>query len=228
MFRLRFPLQPSPEEPVLVPRPEPPKLGAIQTTSPLMGDYRVATIWFTIMERSYAEAIEKLKATIKNDLHDDPSQVDMIPCIVDVKEGKTMREQGSINRVHRRMATIIAGLVDRLVRYNPESRKYAWDWLKQELVNWRPLYKDYVCERFRAPVAEESEKPKRRGGGGGGIGDWGKRFPYWCAKCGYGFGSPEQVRKHFERTGHGDEATQIAAKGLTDKQKDLAWREMNK
>ena len=161
--RLPHPLQPSPREPVIIPRPAPPKLGVIQTTSPLIADYRVQTIWYAIMERSYLEAFDKLKKTVKDDFHDDPQKIDeLIPCVIELDEARTKREEEAIRRVHRKLAEIYAGFVDRLVRYRIESRPLAWDYLKDEMIRWKPYFRQYVCENFRKAEAKEEDPLKRK------------------------------------------------------------------
>ncbi len=95
---------------------------------------------YSIMERSYREAVEKLKATIKNDMKIDPSPLDsFVPCIVDVDEGRTEKEKERISRAERRIARIFANLVGRLVRYRPESRLYAFVSAKQEFLDIKAL-----------------------------------------------------------------------------------------
>lgn len=147
----------------MIPKPAPQKLGVIQTTTALIADYRMNTIWYAIMERSFQEAVDKLKETVKTTFNEDPIHVaELVPCIVDIKEARTKREEQSIRRVHKRLSFMFAGLIDRLVRYEPASRPYAWDWLKQELINWRPLYREYTCENFRPkPIAEETDAKKK-------------------------------------------------------------------
>ncbi len=49
------------------------------------------------MERSYQEAVEKLEATIRDDMKIDPSPLDsFVPCIDDVEEGHTQKEKERI------------------------------------------------------------------------------------------------------------------------------------
>jgi hypothetical protein len=58
--------------------------------------------------------------------------------------------------------------------------------------------------------------------------DWGKTMPFWCVKCGRGYVSVKRVLKHYAETGHGDENTKAAARGLTEKQYMQAFRERYK
>ena len=84
-------LQPSPEEPVILPEPAPQKLGLLAAPSEtaLLADARSSTIWYSLMERSYQEAVQKLGSVVGTDLHDDPAMVnEIIPCIVDLSEAQ--------------------------------------------------------------------------------------------------------------------------------------------
>ncbi len=150
--------------PSLQEAPAPQKLGAL-AANPLVADYRFPTIWVAIMERDYKEATDKLVEVLRNDFKLPPELTGavtvMLPCIVNIQEGRTKREEESIRRVQKRMAHIYAGLIDRMFRYRPESRQYAVDWLKQELINWRGFYRPYSCEVFRAPATET--EPKKKG-----------------------------------------------------------------
>ena len=69
-------------------------------------------------------------------------------------EGKNHREQAAIRRAQRREAMIYAALIDKLVRFRPESRGFAFeDWeIAQEKDG--PLVRPYICETFR-----KTEKP---------------------------------------------------------------------
>jgi hypothetical protein len=155
------PLQPSLEEPVIVPTPAPYKLGAI-AANPELADYRVATWWIPYLERGWDEAIQKLHSIIKNDFKDDPSKLDAIlPCIINLKEARTRKEEESIWRVYRRFARMFASFVDRMVRYTPEYRMDAYDNLQQDLLNWKAFYRPYECKRFRAPEEAEAKKKKK-------------------------------------------------------------------
>jgi hypothetical protein len=58
--------------------------------------------------------------------------------------------------------------------------------------------------------------------------DWGKTMPFWCEKCGRGYVSVKRVIRHYAETGHGDETTKAAARGLTEKQYMQAFRERNR
>ncbi len=58
--------------------------------------------------------------------------------------------------------------------------------------------------------------------------DWGKTMPYWCLSCGQGFPSVKRVHAHYARAGHGNETMSIGSRGLTKKQREEAFRLMNK
>lgn len=122
---------------------------------------RTPANWYSVMERSYQEAVEKLKSVLKTDLHVDPAPLgSIVPCIVDISEGKTREEKERIRRAHRKAATIFAHFFDRLVRYRPESRLFAFDNLEQEFMDSKLLWKPYSCEAFRTPKATETEPKK--------------------------------------------------------------------
>ena len=154
------PYQGSPE-PDIVPQPAPYKLATIGA-NPELADYRVATWWVPYLERGWNEAIEKLHSIVKNDFKEDTDKLEFLPCIIDLKEARTKREEAAIERVHRRFARLFAGFVDRMVRYTPEYRFDAFDYLQQEVINWKPLYSPYECKRFRATEEEETKPRKRR------------------------------------------------------------------
>jgi hypothetical protein len=143
------------DQPEMMPLPNPPKLGVIQTSaSALISDYRVATIWVAIMERDPAEAREKLLSVIKNDIGATPPPSFEVPCIVKEGEGKNYKEKAAIRRAQRRQAMAYASLVDKLVRYRPESREYAWEGWDIDQDNRSALWRPYVCDVFR-----KTEKP---------------------------------------------------------------------
>ena len=107
-------LGPGPEEqPEMMPLPNPPKLGVIQTSeSALISDYRVPTIWVAIMERDPAEARETLLKVIRNDIKAEVPAGFEVPCIVKETEGKNHREQAAIRRAQRREAMGKLALTD--------------------------------------------------------------------------------------------------------------------
>lgn len=133
---------------------------------------RTPANWYSIMERSYQEAISKLKSVLKTDLHVDPAPLDsIVPCIVDIEEGRTREEKERIRRAHRKAATVFAHFFDRLVRYRPESRLFAFDNLTQDFQDSKILWAPYECTRFRpavqtmlekGPAAAETEAKKPR------------------------------------------------------------------
>lgn len=160
-FRLLNPKQP--EEKPLLEAIAPPKLGFLGAPSEsLLADMRMGTIWYTLLERDPEEARQKLYTIVRTDLHTDfPPGVEP-PCIVRLDEAKTRVEEVRIRRAYRRLATVYAKLIDKLVRYNPESRPYAFDAFQQDLVDRGQIYKPYVCENFRKPAEETEAKGKRK------------------------------------------------------------------
>jgi len=58
--------------------------------------------------------------------------------------------------------------------------------------------------------------------------DWGKSQPYWCLNCGQGFVSVKRVFVHYAKAGHGNETMSVGSKGLTMKQREDAFRLMNR
>ncbi len=69
---------------------------------------------------------------------------------------------------------------------------------------------------------------KRKTAPSGKKGDWGKASPFWCLACGEGFPSVERTFKHYVATGHGNESMSVGSRGLTKKQREEAFRLMNK
>jgi hypothetical protein len=70
---------------------------------------------------------------------------------------------------------------------------------------------------------------KGKGGAEAGKkGDWGKTQPFWCLNCGEGFPSFERVYKHYAAAGHGNESASVGSRGLTKKQRQEAFRLMNR
>jgi hypothetical protein len=149
------------DQPEMMPLPNPPKLGVIQTTGALTGDYRVATIWVAIMERDPAEAREKLLSVIKNDIGATPPPSFEVPCIVKEEEGKNYKEKAAIRRAQRRQAMSYASLVDKLVRYRPESREYAWESWDIDQENRSVLWTPYQCDVFRKTEKPTNGKKKK-------------------------------------------------------------------
>ena len=137
------------EAPEQMPYPAPPKLGAIQTTEPLMGDFRTPTIWKAIMERDPEEAREKFLRVITQDLHAMPPVGFEVPCIVKQSEAHNHVQESGIRRAQTRMAEVYAGLIDKLVRYRPESRQYAFESYDVDLDARKQLWAPYTCEKFR-------------------------------------------------------------------------------
>lgn len=157
-------LGPDAGPPETMPMPAPPKLGVIQTTEALMGDYRVPTIWAAIMERDPEEARQKLLSVIEKDIGAAPPPGFDVPCIVKEEEGKNHVERSGIRRAQRRMADNYAHLVDKLVRYRPESRGYAFESWDVDLDMRKSLWKPYECEAFRgaAPAKEAKAKAAKK------------------------------------------------------------------
>jgi hypothetical protein len=58
--------------------------------------------------------------------------------------------------------------------------------------------------------------------------DWGKSEPFWCLSCGEGFPSVERVYRHYAAAGHGNETMSVGSRGLTKKQRQEAFRLMNR
>ena len=84
-----------------------------------------------------------------------------IPCIVDLKEAHTRTEEERIRHARKRMAKAFGSLIDRLIRFRPESRPYAFDAFRQEIADAKPLWGSFSCEKFR-PVATEEDGGKKK------------------------------------------------------------------
>ena len=137
----------------------------IPTLSSAIESFRTSAVWRLIMDRDYMEAAEKLNKMVREDLGVTEFELQKyVPCIVDIKEGKTLKEQARIERAHKQMSKSFAKLVDRLVRYRPESRQYAFDSLKQEMMDTKPLWKPFECNEFRTfnEVNEKNKKGKNK------------------------------------------------------------------
>lgn len=114
------------------------------------------------MERSYQEAVDKLKTIVRDDLKADVEPLDkLIPCMVDLKEARTQKEEDRIRAAHKRIARVFAMLVDRLIRLRPESKFTAYDSLQQDLLDSKIVWGSYECDKFRVK-AEEVEVKKTR------------------------------------------------------------------
>ena len=123
---------------------------------------RVAT-WTQIMERSYQEAFSKLKSIVGTDLKTETEPLDkLIPCMVDLKEARTQKEEDRIRAAHKRIARIFAMLVDRLIRLRPESKFTAYDSLQQDLLDSKIIWFPYSCDKFRVPATEVEVKKTRK------------------------------------------------------------------
>lgn len=126
-------------------------------------DLRNPAIWNIAIDKSYAGALEKLKRTIRVDLAIYDIDVDAIfPCIVDEKEGGTQVEQRRIAHIHRKMSKLFAKLIDRLIRFQPEYRPDAVDAVRQDLIDFKVMWKPFECDKFRAPPLQEAEPKKKR------------------------------------------------------------------
>lgn len=126
--------------------------------------FRSPSVWLNIMERSWEEANQKLLSTIKEDLKIDPAETErLLPCLVDIKEARNVHEEERIRASHRRVAKTYAGFLDRMIRYDPEYRQAAYDYIKQEIRMARPLIHLYLCDVFRAPAMEiEGKRVKKK------------------------------------------------------------------
>lgn len=161
-FRLLYPKQkPYESTPPLIATTAP-KINPL-LEDPLMADMRMATIWYAIFERDPTEARQKLLDTAKKITGADMVPDFFPPCIVAESEGKTKVEQARIRRAQKRMATIFANLVDRLVRYDPNYRMDAFDRFNQDLQDRALIWTPFECEKFRkAEETEPKKKPKKR------------------------------------------------------------------
>ena len=155
-------LRVSPEMPLQpqVLGPPPTKIKSLRGS---VEDFRRPAPWHLIMDRSYREAVEKLGEIVTEDLGITEQQGSLeVPCIIELKEAQTMKEEESVRRAHKTMAKAFSGFVDKLVRYNPESYPYAFDALKQEIVNAKPLWKKFECEEYRPKGEVDGGKKKRQ------------------------------------------------------------------
>ncbi len=161
-FRLLNPKQPGGPEPPLE-AIAPPKLGSLAAPSEsLLADMRMSTIWYAILERDPDEARQKLFDTVKQVVGVDVVPDFVPPCVVRLDEARTKVEGERIRRAYRRLATVYAKLIDKLVRYNPESRPYAFDAFNQDLTDREQLIRPFLCENFRKPAEETEAKKSRR------------------------------------------------------------------
>lgn len=161
---IRF-LKTNPEEPS-TPQTLGPSLKAIPSMRGSVESYRSTSVWHLISERSYGEAVDKLKEIVEKDLEiTQPDVKTLVPCIVELKEAATKREEEEIRRAHKVMMRSFASLVDKLVKYRPESRPYAFDALQYELRRSGPLWRRFECESFREKP-EKNEKPRKQGNNG--------------------------------------------------------------
>tara|TARA_Y100000310_G_C20339802_1_gene649238 strand:+ start:54 stop:689 length:636 start_codon:yes stop_codon:yes gene_type:complete len=152
-----------PDEPTKLGIMEGGKIDAATTLKPSVESFRVPSVWKFEFEKSYGDAVKKLQEIVRDDLQiSEPDVVPLVPCLVDLKEARTNKEEGRIRNVHNRMAKIFASLVDRLVRYNLESRPDAFDALKQGLLDTAVIWKPYECDRFRAVTTGEVDGRKKK------------------------------------------------------------------
>ena len=113
--------------------------------------YRSPSVWHLIVERSYGEAVDKLDEIVKKDLEiTQPDVKTLVPCIVELKEASTKKQEEEIRRAHKVIVRSFASLVDKLVKYRPESRSYAFDALQYDLQRSSPLWRRFECSIFRA------------------------------------------------------------------------------
>ena len=124
--------------------------------------YRSPSVWHLIVERSYGEAVDKLDEIVKKDLEiTQPDVKTLVPCIVELKEASTKREEEEIRRAHKVIVRSFASLIDKIVKYRPESRPYAFDALKYELTRTSPLWRRFDCET-RHPKEVSGKTSKKR------------------------------------------------------------------
>jgi len=143
------------------PNPSPPKLG-LTSEQPSLQWYVTPTAWKLIMERqSYQEAVNKLKEVTLTIFKTDPAELDsIVPCIVDLKEAGNKLEEARIRRAQKEVAFTFAKFSNREIHLRPESKKFAFEYLKDDLMRAKKFYRDYLCDVFRAP-AMETETKKR-------------------------------------------------------------------
>lgn len=136
----------APTEPVGVP------MGAIgPTLKPSVEFFRGPSPWHQLMDKQgFKAGIEKLSEIVKSDLKvTEPDVVGMIPCIVELSEAHSKAEEERIRVVYKKFSKAYGSIVDRLVRFRPESRAFAFDSLKQDILDARPLWLPFECTRFR-------------------------------------------------------------------------------
>ena len=155
-------LRVSPEMP-LMPQVLGPPPTKIKTMRGSVEDFRRPAPWHLIMDRSYHEAAEKLGEIVMVDMGvtEQVGSVE-VPCIIELKEARTMKEEEYIRRAHKTMAKVFSGFVDKLVRYNPESYPYAFDALKQEIFAAKPLWAPYECSDFRPKEEVDGQGGKKK------------------------------------------------------------------
>ena len=94
---------------------------------------------------------------IRDDMKITDFPEDLIPCIVEYSEGSSEAEKVRIRRAFRIMAKQYGKVIDKLVKFRPESRKYAYDSLKDDLRQQKIFLAPYECDTFR-----NVEKPKKK------------------------------------------------------------------
>ena len=123
-------------------------------------DWALTWRWRDIMENeSYMAAFNKAVELV-------PETKDMLPILVDIKEGRTEAEKGRIGRAQKVVAKNLAHFMEEWRRFQPQYRYKSFDILKDDLMRSQVLWKPYEADRFRPPVAKETEpkvnKPKRK------------------------------------------------------------------
>lgn len=122
--------------------------------------FRSQSTWYQLMNRNYSEAREKL-VKIMEDLGIYDFDESNIPCIVEYEEGRSQAEKDRIRRSYKVLSKIFANLIDRLARYRPESRAYAYDSFRDDLMTNRQLIKPYECDVFRETEPAKKRKNKK-------------------------------------------------------------------
>jgi len=111
--------------------------------------FRTFAPWYQLLDRSTKEGRDKLLTLIREEFKITDFDETMVPCIVELEEGKSIPEKQRIKRAIKVMAKAYSGLIDRLVRYRLESRSYAYESFRDDLKQAEPLWFPYECDRFR-------------------------------------------------------------------------------
>ena len=112
--------------------------------------------WRDIMEKEgYMAAYNKAVKLI-------PETADILPILVDIKEGRTNAEKTRISRAQKAVAKALADFMHQWRRFRPESKHKSFDILKDYLLRSRPLWRDYEAEKFRPKEKPEKKSNKRK------------------------------------------------------------------